>query len=273
MEIPPPLTPSDYKTTATIPKDISVNDRIAIFFDGAQWNVIRIDILLRYPAIHFIYHSSSSENNYINTIIFSPYSMQVMIFRNKVRIISIDLNNRSRMTLRHIDMDKGSHPIHFTLDRPFDINEQGFHPMILRRPIILTTLRHLYSEGSGRMNDCQFIVLKKRIASEGKYMINPIYLDNTLDYLMSNIVSRYHPKTLVTMIQYYSEKKQRMKYILLVNRDIEPTIATGWNRISSGVVDYLNRNKEMINKKKAFFFPIFWYCVDHLYPVKKIIYL
>lgn len=272
MEIPPPLTPSDYKITITIPKDISINERVAVFFDGTNWNVIKIDTLLKYPAIQFIYYSSS-ENNYMNTIIFSPYSMQVMIFRNRARIVSIDLSNRSRITLQYIDTVEGATPIYCTLDRPFYVNEKEFHPMILRRPILLTTLRQLYSEGSGRMNDCQFIVLKKRIADEGKYMINPIYLDNTMDYNMSNIVSRYHPKTLVMMIQYYSKKKQKMKYTLLVNRDIQQKMATGWNRISSGVVDYLNRNKELINKKKAFIFPIFWYFVDYLYPIKKIIYL
>jgi len=269
MEIPPPLTPSDYRLSMFMPKDISINDKIAVFFAGNCWNAIRIDILNRFPAIQFIY-SSSSGNKYTNTIVYSPYTMQIMIFRGRVKIQSIDLDNNCRMTIAHID-DKDSY--HFTLERPFNIHMNEFHPMILRKPIILTTLRHMYTEGTGNMNDCQFIVVKKKIVNEGNPLVDPIYLENILDYNGMNIVSRYHPKTLVTMIQYYSKKKQRMKYTLLVNRDIQHDTLTGWNRISSGVVDYLNRHKEILNHKKAFYFPIYWYIVDKLYPMKKIIYL
>lgn len=220
-----------------------------------------------YPVLQYNYHSHSTDTVYTNSLIFSPYTMQIMIYKNKIRIQKIDLDNYGMMYLLDEITKKEC-----TMDRPFYIDTNNdFTPMILRKPVILTTLRNLYREGSGMTPDSHFVILKKIM--EKNYLMNPNYLDNNLDYNGNHIITKYHPKSLVMMIQYYSKKKNKMKYTLIVNRDIDPNIPTGWDRIKSGIIGYINHFKQQLNQKKAFIFPILWYMADHHYPTKKVIYL
>jgi hypothetical protein len=91
------------------------------------------------------------------------------------------------------------------------------------------------------------------------------YYSNKLTYDGFSIYTKFHPKTLVYMVQYYSHSTKSYRYIAIVGMDIKKDDVTGYNYKYSGFWDFLIQHSMEFMKKRAYIYPIFWFMVERLY--------
>jgi len=209
--------------------------------------------MLYYPVVYFPYVSKTKGTTFINSIVLCPITLRTMIFKGKVVVGTVD--EAMTIYLRHID----SGDI-FSLTRPFI----GKTTHILRRSCKIMNLRDLYMF----VSDPVYIVIDK-------VSFNPIvplvYIESTLDISGNVLLTKYHPKTLVHIIQYYSTTQQEYRHTVLIGSDASVNYVSGYNYNKSGLMSYLNAYKDELEQKNAYIFPIFWYAVEKLYPNAKLI--
>jgi hypothetical protein len=80
-----------------------------------------------------------------------------------------------------------------------------------------------------------------------------------------------HPKTLVYIVQYWSYIDKKYKYSVIIGKDINKDVVSGYSYTNSGIWNYLNRYKHKFADMKAYIYPILWFMVERLYKDIKIV--
>jgi hypothetical protein len=255
------LTIDDYMIIAEPEPTIGLMDRMICLYNGMDWLLIRLDHMLSYPVIDLNYMSQTSDRIYLNTLVCCPITLRCVIFKGQCRVDGIRNNI---LYIKHLESGD-IQPI----DQPFsNIKDQGTH--ILRRTVKIITLREIY----GMINDPHFIKLNQSIIekSEKNTKLVPIdYLESKKTIDDEIIYQTFHPKTLVHIVQYYSDKKKEYHHTVLVGRDIDKNKVTGYSYVKTGLNNYLIYHNESFEEKKAFLFPMLWYMVNKIYPAVKLV--
>lgn len=241
-----------------------LNDYMVCFFNGKNWNVISLNVMLSYPIMYFDFWLSKDDTIYKNTLLVCPITLRSIIYKGIIEII--DIIDGRLFLLNKDTNDK------FFLDEPYtgqydaNGNEKKIKSQIKRYDVKILLLRDVFMY----MTDPRYIIVYK------KYILSTIfdksYYVNNMSFNDKQLTTKYHPKTLVYMIQYYSHKFNKYKYIVIHGHNIGKTI-TGYNYKVSNIFSYLNKNINTLINKKAYIYPILYGYVDIYYKDYTNIYL
>lgn len=260
------LTKDDYVFVSSgIHKHYSLKSKIVCFFNGLNWNIINLDVMLCYPTLYFDFWSSKDNITYENTLIVCPITMRSLIYKGRVKII--DVVNGNRLYLLNTETND-----EFFMDSPYTGHydesgkEKKIKSQVKRYEVKILTLK----DSMIIISDPKYLVSNK---SYERSIINKDYYNNRLTYDGLSIYTTLHPKSIVYVVQYYSFTDKKYKYIVILGKDINKDKSSGYNYRDSGVLLYINQNINKFVKKKAYIYPIFWYMVDILYSDVKMIFI
>jgi hypothetical protein len=252
--------------TNNIRKKFKLNDNTICFFNGKNWNAILLDTMLAYPILYFNFWSSKENKTYINTLLVCPITMRSIIYKGQITII--DIIDDKLFLLNNDTNDK------FFMDAPYTGTydetgkEKRIKSHIKRYDVKIMSIRDVLMF----ITDAQYVVIKKKYIDS--LIFNKSYYTNTLTYDNTQITNyKYHPKTIVYMIQYYSHNAKKYKYILIHGKDINKNNISGYNYKLSDIFSYLSIHINTLITKKAYIYPILYYYVDKLYKNYMSVYL
>lgn len=250
------LDKSDYYFTNTdVYKHFNISDRVLCFYNGINWNIIKLQDMLGHSVLHYDYWLEKDKKMYTNTLIVCPLTMRSMIYKGKVLITDV-INDR--LYLFNADTND-----YFFMDLPYtgDTDSAGKEKVIKshvkRFEVKVHTLRDAYVS----ITDPKYIIVNITKTT----IVPEIYYDNNLTYDGKPIHTSYHPKTIVYIIQYWSFKLKKYIYNVVVGKNINKKYITGYNHKKSGFDEFLKSYRDKALKNKAYIYPIFWYMVDKLY--------
>lgn len=258
-------------------KHFKISDKIVCFFNGRDWNIILLDVMLAYPILYFDYWSKKDNIIYNQSLVVCPITLRSMIYKGRIQILDI-VNDR----LYLINTDTGDE---FFMDSPYtghyddDGKEKKIKSHVKRHEVKLLILRDAFMF----LIDPKYIILKDEsikstvtgLIDELKQrpIINEHYYLNRLTYDNDSIHTTFHPKTIVYIVQYYSHNMKRYKYSAIIGRDINRDTITGFSYKFSGTWEFINKHMDEFVKKKAYVYPVFWFMVEKLYPEINLIYI
>lgn len=260
------LTKDMYEITTTkIIDNFSISDKIVCFFNGIDWNIIKLDDILAYPILYFDFWSEKHNTTFHNSLLVCPITMRSMIYKGKIQIIDI-ISDR----LRLLNIDTSDE---FPMDSPYTGHyddsgkEKAIKSHVKRHEVKLLTLRDVYMF----VLDPKYLVVKKEFIH--RPVIYDHYYVNRLTHQGYPIYTTFHPKTIVYMVQYFSKSMDMYRYTVIVGQDIHKENITGYSFRSSGVWEFIYRHIEEFSKKRAYIYPIFWFMVERMYPSVDMIYV
>jgi hypothetical protein len=250
------LTKNDYVfELKEIYNHFKISDKIVCFFNGIDWNVILLKDMLAYPVLYFDFLSTKDNVVYENSLLVCPITLRSFIFKGKIKILDI-IDDR----LRVLNTDTNDE---FFIDDPYTgkYDDQGrekkIKSHIKRHEVKILTLRDTFMF----IPDPKFIVINKK----EKTIINEWYYVNRMTYDNLDIYTSFHPKTIVYMVQYYSKKINGYRYTVIIGKDINKEIPTGYDFKSSGIWNFIERHRTEFVEKRAYVYPVFWFMVERLY--------
>lgn len=256
------LTKDDYKfTTNDTYKYFSLQENVVCFFDGRKWNIIALNDMLAYPLLYFDFWSEKENTIFVNTVLVCPITMRSIIYKGIIKILDIVSD---RLYLENTDTgDK------FFMDSPYTGHfdkfgkEKKIKSHINRNEVKIIVLRDVYMFAT----DLKYI----RVNTPKNTIISEKYYTNKLSPFGDMLYNALHPKTLVYVVQYYSQNIYAYRYTVIVGKNINRKNVTGYSYKKSGLWDYLNQYRDGFIKKKAYIYPVLWYIAQKLYSNAKII--
>ena len=238
-----PILEIDYnKITPRVPDSIVLSDIVVVLNYKTNWIVIELDLLLSNPIIHL------KTNDEILSIILCLKTLRCMAIPAKVFFDSYDKEN---------DID-----IRFKL-------ESGESILFDERNINLKRFQ------------CKIQSLRSALIEYGdvKYLVHPFDVNLELkNYYLNNYDSnnkditnlQFHPKTLVTLIQYI--EKEKIKTTILIGYTSNIMNSTGGYEPKKDKIDYyLASMVDKLVEKDAFIMNCLLYAARILYPNSKAI--
>jgi hypothetical protein len=230
---------------AKVPDDITLSENVVVLNYKTDWLIIQLDLLLNYPIIHL------KNNDEFMSVLLCLKTLRCMAIPAKVLYDSYDKEN---------DYD-----IKFKLES----NE-----------LILFDERNI----NLKKIQCKIQSLRSALIEYGdvKYLHYPIrdidlelknYYLNNYDANKKDITNlQFHPKTLVTLIQYI--EKEKIKTTILIGATSNIMNSTGGYEPKKDKIDgYLAQMIEKIVEKDAFIMNCLLYTARILYPNSKAIVL
>lgn len=239
-------------------KYFNINDKIICFYNGRDWNIILLDDMLAYPVLYFDFWSEKDNTVYHNSLVLCPITMRAMIYKGKIKIIDI-VNDR----LYLFDSESRDE---FFMDSPYTGHydefgkEKKIKSHVKRHEVRLLTLRDAFMF----LMDPKYLILNKEI--KHRPIIYDRYYTNRLTYEGVSLHTALHPKTIVYIIQYYSQSMKKYRYTAIIGRDVNKDTVTGYSYKASGVWDFIMKHMNEMIKKRAYIYPIFWFMIERLYP-------
>lgn len=234
-------------------KDLALSDPVLCFNNLNEWIIVDIDQLLKTPIIWTKVYTDNKAKNV--TIALCPRTLRASMFDGKLKAKHYDgdrlILETEEKSLIPIDLN-----IAIDLESNLEINK--------RYQISIQTLRNSLVD----YYDIKYLHPTKKT---NKYIINKNYLTNRLDELDQEIgETQFHPKTLVYIIQYVSDKGIR-KITILIGND-SSLISLGYDNKKSGFDKYISDYENEIIKKDCFIMQMLYYKAIKIYEnAKKII--
>ena len=246
---------TEFTITNNPPKKLALSDQVLCFNNLSEWIIIEMDQFLKTPIIWTqLYKEDKLEDV---SIVCCPRTLRASVFDGKLKSKYYD---NERLILE--TEDKSLTPI----DLNVAIDDNNNLEINKRYQVSIQTLRNSLVA----FYDVKYLHPNKK---SYKYIINKNYLSNRLDEYDQEILSDtdYHPKTLVHIIQYLSEKGKR-KITILIGKDSSTIDSLGYDNKKSGFDNYILNFENKIIEKDAFIMPILYYKALKIYKhAKKII--
>jgi len=241
-------------------KNYKLTDLFAIYNDGKIWKAVPIDILLRTVIIYDKYFEN--DQVFDMTITLCPYSLSAVCYIGKYKFV--DKIYKNNIVLSKINND--DHIMSQFLGRMYSINGKKYIDKIVRRlEIKILPFRLCLS----KYPDCYF--LQNRIKE--KYVLPKTYYQNSKLIYSKDYDHKFHPKTLVYVINYKSKTNFENKFTVLVPKNASKNKITGNHFRNDGFEKYISKMINRIRDKGGIILPIFWFAADQLLSKKKTILL
>jgi len=230
------------KITSKVPEDITLSDHVVVLNYKTAWLVIQLNLLLAYPIIHL------KNGDEIMSILLCLKTLRCMAIPAKELFDSYDKENE------------------FDIKFKLESNE-----------IIIFDDRN---QNLKRIQ-CKIQSLRSALIEYGdvKYLIHPFEVDLKLkNYYLDNYDAngkditnlQFHPKTLVTLIQYI--EKEKIKTTILIGFTSNIMNSTGGYEPKKDKIDsYLALMVDKLVEKDAFIMNSLLYTARILYPNSKAI--
>lgn len=230
------------KITSKIPEDIILSDNVVVLNYKTSWLVIQLDLLLNYPIIHI------KNSDDILSVLLCLKTLRCMAIPAKVTFDSYDKDNGYEITFK---LESGETII-------FDDRNQN----LKRIQCKIQSLRSALIE----YGDVKYL----SHSFEVNLKLKNYYLDN-YDINNKDITNlQFHPKTLVTLIQYI--EKEKIKTTILIGATSNIMNSTGGYEPKKDKIDsYLASMVDKLVEKDAFIMNCLLYCARILYPNSKAI--
>jgi hypothetical protein len=234
-------------------KSLALSDPVACFNNQKDWVLIDLKQFLKTPVIWTTYYSDEKPIDV--SIIVCPRTLRSVIYEGKLTPIYY---KNEDLILENKDKNIISIDSNITVDKNSEIEiNKRYH-------LTIQTLRNSLVD----YYDIKYLHSK----SNDKYIINKNYINNRLDEFDQEIPKineiEIHPKTLVHIIQYLSDKGER-KNTIIIGSDAINTENLGYDNKKSGFDKYLNEYEEKIIEKDSFIIPILYYKAVKIYPNAK----
>lgn len=232
-------------------KDVALSDPVLCFNNLNVWIIIDIDQMLKTPIIWTkIYKENKTKDV---TIALCPRTLRASMFEGKLKAKHYDgerlILETEEKSLIPIDLN-----IAIDLESNFEINK--------RYQISIQTLRNSLVD----YYDIKYLHPTKKT---NKYIINKNYLNNRLDELDQEIGElQYHPKTLVYILQYVSDKGER-KITIIIGSNSNLIDSLGYDNKKSGFDKYISDYENEIIKKDCFIMQMLYYKAIKIYENAK----
>lgn len=252
------LDMADYKFESDHDDSLKLKSNVVLYNTGNSWKVIPFDVCLSYPVIYDKY--SNTEETFDITFIICPVTLRSIYLKGKFEFLTYD--KTCKMILREVE----HHDTLIAIDIGTKINKKYVVQSNKRSEVKITTLRNALTF----LPDALFLNLNKKINI--KYVIEKEYYENNLDINGDEIESNLiHPKTLVYLIQYKTDKTHSS--IIVMGKDISSNKVTGYDAKESRVFEYLDENQKRIIGNGGFVMPILWHTSKIAYPNVQYVYV
>jgi hypothetical protein len=246
---------TEFTVDTNPPKDLALSDPVLCFNNSNEWIIIEIDLLLKTPIIWTKIYTENKAKDV--SIVLCPRTLRASVFDGKLKSLKYDDE-----TLILEKEDKSLIPI----DLNVSIDTESNLEINKRYQVSIQTLRNSLVD----YYDIKYLHPNKKTS---KYIINKNYLKNRLDEYDQEIIMdtehlSYHPKTLVHIIQYLSDKGTR-KITLLIGNDSTNIESLGYDNKKSGYDSYILNYENKIIEKDSFIMPILYYKALKIYPNSK----
>lgn len=245
----------------TYKSNLTLSDKIVSYYNGQNWRIVPLDILIRYPIIYDKYYNDDKIDNITDSI--CPFTLACCSFIGKYYPSEYILNSSLILT----DKEHNLLPI----VSGYSTNSNNETIKIKRLECNIKIFRNAISD----YPDCQFINIKDKLKTpiiNLDYYFNKNFIFN-YNIIYNNTTKKIHPKTLIYVVQYKSSKSLKDKYSIIVGKDANNIEPTGYNTKKSGLVKYLESMKFKFNEKSAFLIPQLWFSCFPFYHNVKIVYL
>jgi hypothetical protein len=250
------LTEKDYSFESDPSKRhaIELSDKIILYNSGNQWKIIPLTVCLSYPIIYETY--AFEDEKYDVTIVVCPVTLRSVMFKGKFIF-------RNYLEYRMILEEEDNNPDLLPIDLGKKINRNFVIQDNKRIEIKIMTLRNaiIYAP------DAAFMKCHKKIDPiiDISYYTDNKNIDGT-DLGESGI----HPKTLVYVVNYSSEKSQKDKYVVLLPHNFNRDVPSGYNIIESKLNDHLIKYRSKLINKDGYLMPMLWYVAKKVYKKNRI---
>jgi hypothetical protein len=256
-----------FSTQTKLRNFISLQDNIFLYNDGRIWKIIPLSVAQKFPIIHDHYFEKINDQNQVGrtfamTISICPFTLFATALFGEFIPIDKVYNNNIVLTNKN--------------------NEDQ---------ILVPIINNLYSKETGTISDeltrkleVRFMTLKNAITkypdcefidqeiSHPNSLVDSHYLKNDqIIYPAKNFSDKYHPKTIIYVIEYKSKKTGEYKYSLLVSKDVKKIKANKADIDINGFEIYLDHMGNKIREKGGLIYPCFWFAWDGLFPQSKLI--
>ena len=251
------LDTNDYIITNKPPIDLKLSDIVIAYTTGNfRWKIIKLNDLKKYCILYDRFFKKDNDKvETIITLVLNPITLNVCTFVGKITIDSV--NDDGSLILK-----KDLYTFKFGTKHSLDQEIDKIH--IKRKETKLMELRNIFIFAS----DPKFIIVKKKISN----ILEKEYYFNNKDFNGEIIYEKYHPKTLVYIIQYLS-KYGKYKTSIIIGVKSESEYPTGYNYKESKFEEYFIVHRDKIIEKKAFIYPMLLYSAKLIYKNAKIIIL
>jgi hypothetical protein len=243
------LRPNNYIFKSQIPDDIKLNDLVISYFNGNRWRIVPLSIIFKFPIIYDKY-ANDHETLDISVCI-CPFTLTSCVLQGKY-IPSEFVENYCLCVKAK---DEHIIPLFSNYEQKLKIWEveiKIFKNVLVDHP------------------NCEFFYLidapNVKQIFDSEYLYNKVLPFDNIKY-----DDKYHPKSLVHVVNYCSSKNDEIKETIIIGKDISKNKITGYDNKSSAINKYIESQELQLSEKQAFITPIFWFSCKHVFPKAKIV--
>lgn len=237
--------------------DIKLDDYVVVYNNGNIWKYIELDIFQRIPVIYDKYYYFDDNNQESQTFDISicvcPFTLTSSIFRGIYKPSKYILN--SCLVLESPNKDL------LPIFAPDLTTSDNIIKDVKRIEVKIKTFRNTLSENT----DCNFVPIK----TTKKHILASNYFNTRKLSTKIKYNNKYHPKTLVYVIQYKSLKSNIYKNTILIGKEANKKTHSGFDSQKSGFTIYIQEMGDKIIDRDAYMVPCLWFAVDLIYPQSK----
>lgn len=245
--------------------NFKLRERVVAFFDGRDWNVISLDFMLRHPIFLYKHWSDKDQIYYDNSLLVCPMTLRAMIYKGKIKIE--DIINNYELIIRNEDTDD-IFPMSNPYTGHYDVTgiEKKIKSHVKRIEVKILEHRDMFAFDA----DPRYITLESKaeyINSQyinSKYNTESDYLENRLGVMGDELTTIFHPKSLVYVVQYYSETDKSYRHLILISPNMSKDKIVGYRYKFEKFWSYVEQNKEKLIEKRAFTYPMLWFTIEKI---------
>lgn len=233
-----------------IDTSFSLDAKIALYKSYEHSRIIPFDILLKHPIIY-----DKIEQNYI-TIVFCPITMAVTGFFGKY------VAKKYVGDVLYLEDKKNGNifPIYEIHNSDIKSSEN-----VKRITVMLMTYRDTIKY---QITFYPMFVTLNNSIKHNEYIIDKEYYENDLDMNDKHIETKIHPKTLVYLIIYKSNKSNKIKQSIIIGKGASDKIS-GFNQSKSLLFKFIYEIYDTILNRKGYIVPMLWYMAEKIFPDAK----
>jgi hypothetical protein len=237
------------------PSKIKLSKPVVCFNNLNEWIIIELQVFMKTPIV---WTNIYSEDKIVEvSIIVCPRTLRCAVFEGhfKAKFYKDD-----RLILENEEKSLIPIDLNIAIDNEYNLE------LNKRYQLYIQTLKNALID----YYDIKYLHPKNKIKN---YIIRKKYLNDNLD-VFNNIIqdNKFHPKTLVHLIQYNS-KDNKKKITIIIGKDSDLLEINGYDNKKSGFDGYILKYEDDIIKKESFIIPMLYYKAIEIYKNAKIIVL